>query len=394
MKPSPPIGPQINQARARREMANPNGVTEKRTEKCIGAYELRESVERMAEVCWEARRAHVRSELDVSTTDMRCPLKWASLTREQQQDMRAEVIKYWGGAELPSEATIPDRIIFTSSPPTRQARPSVLTPKEKHEDITYQTHRPGDQDEGANGRNGWRDSLAENSGAHPSLERDERIKSIDDIYGPLFSEGAKAMEGKVALVQAWAEANPEEFGAKKSIETPHGIIGFRTGTPKLNKVARQTWETVKQAIQKRFGLKFIRTREDLDKEGIIAAHAAHGVTNERLAPVRMRGRAGGIVLRRAEPERSGNAGNGGGVVSVFVKQRRYWAHGAFPKFNHHVRFSEVKRCLCGDARREPYPFCKDCTEHLPAELRRDRKQATIAACEQWLRMNPRKGALS
>jgi hypothetical protein len=107
-----PCEPRIDRESAKRDLANPNGVTQKRAEKCIGVYEFRESVERMAEVSWEAVRAHKRSELDVSTTDMRCPLKWAGLSREEQQATRAEVIKYWGGAELPEAPTIPDRITF------------------------------------------------------------------------------------------------------------------------------------------------------------------------------------------------------------------------------------------------------------------------------------------
>jgi phage host-nuclease inhibitor protein Gam len=114
------------------------------------------------------------------------------------------------------------------------------------------------------------------------LDRDVAIQEIDERCGPHLSQIAKDIEQRVALVQAWAEANPEEFGARKSIDTAHGVIGFRTGTPKLNKVARQTWETVKQAVQQRFGFRFIRTREDLDKEGIIAALSAHAVTNEDL----------------------------------------------------------------------------------------------------------------
>jgi hypothetical protein len=112
LNPNRHIGHFISPERAKREIANPNGVTEKRVEKNIGVYELRELVERMSEVSWEAWRAHTRSELDVSTSDMRCPLKWASLPREQQQAIRIEVLKFWGGAEMERSASFAERITF------------------------------------------------------------------------------------------------------------------------------------------------------------------------------------------------------------------------------------------------------------------------------------------
>lgn len=116
------------------------------------------------------------------------------------------------------------------------------------------------------------------------LDRDVAIQEIDERCGPHLSQVAKDIEQRMALVQAWAEANPEQFGARKSIETRHGVIGFRTGTPKLNKAPRHTWDSVKQALQQRFGLRFIRIREDLDKEGVISALSVHAVTNDDLRP--------------------------------------------------------------------------------------------------------------
>lgn len=82
--------------------------------------------------------------------------------------------------------------------------------------------------------------------------------------------------------------------------------------------------------------------------------------------------------------------------------KRYWARGTFPKFDHHVRVHQIKRCLCGDALRPPHPFCRACTDRLPAELQEgmlnagsiDGTLAGVATAEQWLRMNPKQGALA
>lgn len=113
-------------------------------------------------------------------------------------------------------------------------------------------------------------------------QRDAAIQEIDERCGVVLSQIAKDIEQRAALVQAWAEANPEEFGERKSIETTHGTIGFRTGTPKLVKLTRWTWDRVKEAIKKRFGAQYIRVKEEIDKEAIIAAHSARQITNDDL----------------------------------------------------------------------------------------------------------------
>ena len=69
-------------------------------------------------------------------------------------------------------------------------------------------------------------------------------------------------------LKIWAEANPTEFGKKKSIDFAAGTLGFRTGTPKLKLLARWTWDKVLEAIEAR-AFNFIRTTPEVDKEAII-----------------------------------------------------------------------------------------------------------------------------
>jgi phage host-nuclease inhibitor protein Gam len=71
-------------------------------------------------------------------------------------------------------------------------------------------------------------------------------------------------------LEAWAIANPDEFGKQKSIEFLAGTVGFRTGTPKLVPLNRKwTWEKITAAVQQWLP-NFIRSKPEVDKAAIIS----------------------------------------------------------------------------------------------------------------------------
>ena len=92
-------------------------------------------------------------------------------------------------------------------------------------------------------------------------------------------------------LRAWAEANPAEFGKRKSLDFATGTLGFRTGTPKLKLLSRWTWEKVLTAIQER-AFSFIRTTPEVDKEAILTFYSSASdkpaVETKVLAPIGVR----------------------------------------------------------------------------------------------------------
>ncbi len=67
---------------------------------------------------------------------------------------------------------------------------------------------------------------------------DTELQGVRDNYESRLGSLAAVLEEKTAAARAWAEANPAEFGGRRSIEFAHGVAGFRTGTPKLKTVAK------------------------------------------------------------------------------------------------------------------------------------------------------------
>lgn len=91
------------------------------------------------------------------------------------------------------------------------------------------------------------------------------------------------IKNKSALVQSWAEANPEAFGKLKSIKFAFGTIGFRTGTPKLKTLSGFTFVRVLQRLlEVTWGSAFVRVVEEIDREALIAAVRQGSLTDSQL----------------------------------------------------------------------------------------------------------------
>lgn len=82
----------------------------------------------------------------------------------------------------------------------------------------------------------------------------------------LLEKERKEAEEKLFV---FANANRETyFSTSKTLELTHGAIGFRTGTPSLKTKKGYTWASVLE-LAKTFATHFVRTKEELDKEGLI-----------------------------------------------------------------------------------------------------------------------------
>lgn len=71
-------------------------------------------------------------------------------------------------------------------------------------------------------------------------------------------------------MQIFAETQPELFEKKKSFETSHGVIGFRTGTPKLKAQKGYTLKSALTLLQRFNATDYIRTKVEMAKDVLIA----------------------------------------------------------------------------------------------------------------------------
>lgn len=66
------------------------------------------------------------------------------------------------------------------------------------------------------------------------------------------------------------------FVGKKSLEMSHGTLGFRTGTPALGTLKGFTFAACLE-LAKQFLPDYVRTKEELDKDALIAARNMEGI---------------------------------------------------------------------------------------------------------------------
>lgn len=93
---------------------------------------------------------------------------------------------------------------------------------------------------------------------------------IREKYADKLSVLAMEKEKAFDTLQSFAMENQAElFAKKKSMEMAHGVIGFRTGTPKLKTLKGFTWASALQLV-KEFLPGYIRSTEEIAKDRLLA----------------------------------------------------------------------------------------------------------------------------
>lgn len=107
---------------------------------------------------------------------------------------------------------------------------------------------------------------------------DIEMTRIREKYQDELSKLAEAKEKSFDIMQAYALENRDElFSKRKSLETTHGTMGFRTGTPKLKTLKGFTWGAVVNML-KEFLPGYVRTSEEANKEKLLADRESEEVT--------------------------------------------------------------------------------------------------------------------
>ena len=99
---------------------------------------------------------------------------------------------------------------------------------------------------------------------------DIEMTRIREKYQDELGKLAETKEKSFDIMQAYALENRDElFSKRKSLETTHGTMGFRTGTPKLKILKGFTWGAVVNLL-KEFLPGYVRTVEEPAKDKLLA----------------------------------------------------------------------------------------------------------------------------
>lgn len=99
---------------------------------------------------------------------------------------------------------------------------------------------------------------------------DAEITKIRERNADELARYQQQKDSAFEVLQTFATENRDEFfSKKKSMETAHGILGFRTGTPKLKTRKGFTWAAVLELL-KEFRPSYIRVVNDIAKDKLLA----------------------------------------------------------------------------------------------------------------------------
>ena len=78
---------------------------------------------------------------------------------------------------------------------------------------------------------------------------EQEVNQVMERYEHQLQCNAHARSTTYSTVQAYCTANKQTlFAKRRSMGTPHGVVGFRLGTPRLALTAGNSWETIVQKL--------------------------------------------------------------------------------------------------------------------------------------------------
>jgi len=114
-----------------------------------------------------------------------------------------------------------------------------------------------------------------------TADMDGQIQSIRRQFEAQLAAQNEALDLKMEHARLWSEANPQEFGAARSIETVHGAVGWRTGQPALKTVPGWTFDRVLQTLKTAGASGYIRVKEEVHKQNLLSDREAIGAEKLR-----------------------------------------------------------------------------------------------------------------
>lgn len=103
-----------------------------------------------------------------------------------------------------------------------------------------------------------------------TAKMDVEVTRIREKYQDKLAQFQERKDKSFELMNVYAMENKDDlFSKKKSIETVHGVAGFRLGTPKLKTLKGFTWGAVTNLL-KEFLPAYVRISEEPAKDKLLA----------------------------------------------------------------------------------------------------------------------------
>ncbi len=112
-------------------------------------------------------------------------------------------------------------------------------------------------------------------------EEQERRARLTARHAPLQAQILAIELG----LESFAKAHREEFQDKRTKQLKHGELSFRLHPPAVERLKGMTWLAVLELVRRapKWSEKFIRIKEELNKDAIIALYSSNEISANELA---------------------------------------------------------------------------------------------------------------
>ena len=121
---------------------------------------------------------------------------------------------------------------------------------------------------------------------HEDAVYNDQLQQMRSEYESRVNEDTIAAKLIHENIEKFCIQYKDEFEKRRSKELTHGTVGFRLGTPGVILLNRKyNWNTVLELIKKVRKMVYIRTKEEVNKDVILAEYASGEIDDDRLAGI-------------------------------------------------------------------------------------------------------------
>jgi len=117
-------------------------------------------------------------------------------------------------------------------------------------------------------------------------EMNERLNQIKEDFDEKTKELRYTIDTLSTEISMFCTKNKSDFDKVRSKEFQFGTVGFRVNPPKVTLLNRKyNLKTVLELVKRLYKKAYVRVKEDLDKEAILADYASKKLDDGKLAGI-------------------------------------------------------------------------------------------------------------
>ena len=104
-------------------------------------------------------------------------------------------------------------------------------------------------------------------------EMNLRLTAVREKYEAEMAQLATSIKTETDRLHAWADSHPEAFDSARSLKLLHGVVGYRLGNWAVKLIRGFKLERAVALVKTVLGPAYVRTKEEIDKELLLADRA-------------------------------------------------------------------------------------------------------------------------